>query len=585
MDHVENGNNDVYTAVSCQSACKNWNGFAYTYFALLTGGYCVCDNDWENIIKHGALTTNGFELYESVSINTIYIKNNAVHHEWVGSAIDNPLISTPTLGDDFSFKNQWHHIIVQYDGNNRYIYVNGVLRAKDIPSLPNAVAPASHVNIGHIHFQSYFDGWIGQALIWSKVLNAGERDALFQPNLCDMRANPTICISSCDGSISFPDHAKLDFENSASYDNTIEVGVEIRQTRWNHRKRKCTDEIVWPKFYWKKILQYHDMYTPTTNAVSVDNLEKPPSEVGFAKLSDLEINEIKPIGGFNYYKFQQEVYNDAHDEISFGNHDKSFIYIRTKNEFADIANSFGWANSYETCQGTEDIEQCTWKLNNNLPYLNSFNEVGSTGINSWATDHDGTIACLSIDLNKRCLSYGLKWVKILQFGESYTPTRYAAGDISKSVMPTVGGSLLEFAKLSDADINAITKQTVFEEVNSGSAALNIGSATLKECRAYATTNPSFVWGGLGDWDFVGCFRYPDTHPTLPSWVYFSTKTTGSYTCGTNPHSAMCIKKNIQHYNGLHYYKFVDTDSLYQPIIFLRTSSEYNDTAQGTLKKI
>ena len=224
-------------------------------------------------------------------------------------------------------------------------------------------------------------------------MNAEERNALLQPNVCDMNVNPTVCMSSCDGSIVFPDHAKLDFENLANYELTKKVGIEIRQTRWNSNEKNCTDDVVWPVFYWKKILQYHDMYSPSSGEVSASNLNSPPSEVGFAKLSDDSINEMKSIDGFYYYKIEQEVYEDEDDEFSFGNRENSFIYIRTKNEFIDTMKSFGFSDSYETCQGTIDVEDCTWQFQNNLPYLNSFNEYGSTALDTWMTDRDGTIDC------------------------------------------------------------------------------------------------------------------------------------------------------------------------------------------------
>ena len=311
------------------------------------------------------------------------------------------------------------------------------------------------------------------------------------------------------------------------------------------------------------------MYSPSSGEVSASNLNSPPSEVGFAKLSDDSINEMKSIDGFYYYKIEQEVYEDEDDEFSFGNRENSFIYIRTKNEFIDTMKSFGFSDSYETCQGTIDVEDCTWQFQNNLPYLNSFNEYGSTALDTWMTDRDGTIDCVGIDSNQRCFSYGLNWVKIVQIGKSYTPTADAIGIMSKSsINNAVGGTLFEVAKLSDADINAISKKVIFEEVTVGTPALSMTSITVEECKAYARSNSIFSWGGVspavGDYDTIGCVRYVDTHPTHANQVYFSTKTTGSYNCDT---TLICIKMNIQHYNGLHYYKFFNKDSLYQPIVF------------------
>ena len=42
-----------YTAATCQTACQDWNGKVYKYFALQNNGWCSCDNDWNHITKYG----------------------------------------------------------------------------------------------------------------------------------------------------------------------------------------------------------------------------------------------------------------------------------------------------------------------------------------------------------------------------------------------------------------------------------------------------------------------------------------------------------------------------------------------------
>ena len=103
-----------------------------------------------------------------------------------------------------------------------------------------------------------------------------------------------------------------------------------------------------------------------------------------------------------------------------------------------------------------------------------------------------------------------------------------------------------------------------------------------DCKFYANSNKMFSWGSsgkapVGDYNFIGCYRYSSNHGTYSNQVYFSTKVNGNYACTSNK---ICVNMNIQNFNGLHYYKFVDTHSMYQPVIFLRTSTEYDDTASG-----
>ena len=86
----------------CQAACNEWSATPFPYFGILLGQYCVCDFDLENIVKHGKLINKGFELYETINIHSVYIQNNAVHYDWVGSSVA-PL-STPFLGEDIDFK-------------------------------------------------------------------------------------------------------------------------------------------------------------------------------------------------------------------------------------------------------------------------------------------------------------------------------------------------------------------------------------------------------------------------------------------------------------------------------------------------
>ena len=139
-----------------------------------------------------------------------------------------------------------------------------------------------------------------------------------------------------------------------------------------------------------------------------------------------------------------------------------------------------------------------------------------------------------------------------------------------------------FAKVSDAEINSIRKLTSYVEVSSGSPTIGISSLSISECMLYADSNRFFKWGSevyapVGNYNFIGCYRYSNNHGTYPNEVYYSTKISGSYSCTLDK---LCVFMNIQNFNGLHYYKFIDMQSIYQPVLFLRTSTEYDDTKGG-----
>ena len=301
------------------------------------------------------------------------------------------------------------------------------LRAKDVPNAPISAVPFNHMNIGHYNFDSFFNGWIGQVLMWQKMLDLDEINMLYKPSPCNSAINPFICVSACDGSISFPNHLPLDFESMAEFQNPFHFGIEVRQTRWSPSKRRCNDELVWPTFRWTKILQYHDKYIPTSSAVLSHNLQNPPS-VSFSKLSDVEINSMKSFNGYSYFKIEQEFCENKY--ASSSDIASCYFFLRTKNAFVDTQQSFGWKDSYETCHA-DSIEVCDWQPGNKFQYSSHFTAFSGEFNSMWTVDHGGSVNCFGIDLNQRCFSYGLTWVPIVSIGDAYTPNKEAVGDIKK----------------------------------------------------------------------------------------------------------------------------------------------------------
>ena len=73
--------------------------------------------------------------------------------------------------------------------------------------------------------------------MWPKVLDIDEINMLYKSSPCNSDINPFICVSECDGSISFPNHLPLDFESMAEFDNPFHLGFKsdkhngVKQTK------------------------------------------------------------------------------------------------------------------------------------------------------------------------------------------------------------------------------------------------------------------------------------------------------------------------------------------------------------------
>lgn len=79
--------------------------------------------------------------------------------------------SAPSLADG-----RWHHVLTEFDGSTRSIYVDGALIASDNPPVHNAVA--ADVNIGRTDGAEYFVGSIDDVRIYNRALSASEVQAL-----------------------------------------------------------------------------------------------------------------------------------------------------------------------------------------------------------------------------------------------------------------------------------------------------------------------------------------------------------------------------------------------------------------------
>ncbi|WP_298395115.1 LamG-like jellyroll fold domain-containing protein, partial [Flavobacterium sp.] len=89
-----------------------------------------------------------------------------VNYWWANDLIANP--SPTNLADG-----NWHHVVATYDGTTRKIYIDGILKAQDVPGVNN-IPNASNMQIGSTCPTScggeYFNGGLDEVRIWNRAL-------------------------------------------------------------------------------------------------------------------------------------------------------------------------------------------------------------------------------------------------------------------------------------------------------------------------------------------------------------------------------------------------------------------------------
>jgi hypothetical protein len=78
-----------------------------------------------------------------------------------------------TAGFDL-YDGAWHHVAVTYDGVNRKIYVDGTVRAQDVPSASTHSVTAVNFAVGSTNNGEYFKGDMDEVHIWNRALCQSE---------------------------------------------------------------------------------------------------------------------------------------------------------------------------------------------------------------------------------------------------------------------------------------------------------------------------------------------------------------------------------------------------------------------------
>ena len=82
----------------------------------------------------------------------------------------------PPAGTNWS--TNWHHVVAQFDGTTRSIYLDGGLVASDSPT-GHSVPNASNFRIGSTNGGEYFNGSLDEIGIWNRALSAQEISNLY----------------------------------------------------------------------------------------------------------------------------------------------------------------------------------------------------------------------------------------------------------------------------------------------------------------------------------------------------------------------------------------------------------------------
>ena len=127
-----------------------------------------------NYVQNGFMfekTTNG-------SVNTqyslFYNGGNQIYYRTYGLSTTDLILSSATT---YVINNKWNHIVATFDGTNKRIYVNGILRATSANltgTVTQNTTGAAYIGV-YGNFGGYrFNGRISQTQLYNKALTASE---------------------------------------------------------------------------------------------------------------------------------------------------------------------------------------------------------------------------------------------------------------------------------------------------------------------------------------------------------------------------------------------------------------------------
>ncbi len=136
-----------------------------------SGNSAYAISAWIKPSSYGSYGIVGWGNYGTVNqVNAFRLNapNQLINYWW-----GNDLTVTATGLTDGS----WHHVIAQFDGTTRTIYVDGVLKGSDTPINHNAAL--ANFRVGSTNNGEYFNGSIDELAIWNRSLSAQEVSQLY----------------------------------------------------------------------------------------------------------------------------------------------------------------------------------------------------------------------------------------------------------------------------------------------------------------------------------------------------------------------------------------------------------------------
>jgi hypothetical protein len=189
----------------------------------------------------GVLGWGAFSGDVQATFNALKLNSSGIVHSWgAGSGY------VDLVGMTLNLSHMWQHVVTMFNGTHRTMYLNGDLIAQDMPAAnqqhATIVEDAYFGKVGTLSF----DGLVDDVAIWDYSLGENELKGMIQYQPCDHPTNPSLCIATCDGSLSTPNHKRWDFDILPWQKKSYSFEIQIQQTQWNSLSKQCVDRIVWP---------------------------------------------------------------------------------------------------------------------------------------------------------------------------------------------------------------------------------------------------------------------------------------------------------------------------------------------------
>ena len=118
-------------------------------------------------IKPDAMGTRGIVGWGNSGltnqVNALRLTSDGISNHWCNNDL---VVTTGSLVGD------WHHVVAEFDGTTRKIYLDGVLVGSDKPSGHNAAI--ANFRVGSTNSGEWFDGLIDEVAIYDKALTQEE---------------------------------------------------------------------------------------------------------------------------------------------------------------------------------------------------------------------------------------------------------------------------------------------------------------------------------------------------------------------------------------------------------------------------